>query len=389
MPLLFIIGLIIALVLFVRDALDVPAEPNGLDSEYTCEVVRITRIDPHPNADKLELAHFAMRNGDETGYEVVVGKGEFHPRDLATYLSVDCIVPLDRRQFAFLKTRQDAQTKTHFRLRAARLRGVYSQGLLVPVTGTPAVGTSMSKELGVDYHRAPEAGQPTVPGQKKVKSQPAPVYGVTSLKKMPHVFPEGTMVHVTEKVHGANFRFGWVPRKRFGIRLGYRFFVGSHQVEKGDGSAGFYGSDLWSEYAQHNELAAKTKEHRGLVFYGELFGRTPSGQPIQDLTYGRSEPDMVVFDVLRLSGHQWLPLEERMPLIRSLGLETPPVLGIGLFNEDWIAHLAEGQTEVPDAPKGHMREGVVVENITDPSLPSSQRKAKYVGQGYLLRKEAA
>src|SRR5690242_2187618 len=105
---------------------------GSTDTEFSAEVVVIHKVQPHPNADRLEIATFEMKGSGPSSYEVVVGKDEFRPGDLASYFSVDCVLPTDHPSFAFLKQRADGANKTHFRLKAARLRGVFSQGLLVP-----------------------------------------------------------------------------------------------------------------------------------------------------------------------------------------------------------------------------------------------------------------
>jgi hypothetical protein len=180
-----------------------------------------------------------------------------------------------------------------------------------------------------------------------------------------------------------------VRRKVFGIPVGWRFVVGSHRAIKGDGSAGFYGEDLWSDYAARMGLAARTRDHRGCIFYAELYGCTYSGQRIQDLTYGKgiktpggfidNSPGMVVFDVLRKG--KWMHPGERLDLLDRLDFDPPPTLYWAGYAEGIPAAHAEGVSMID---RKTQREGCVVESITGP-----RRKAKFVGAGYLMRKEAA
>lgn len=53
---------------------------------HRVDVVRLARIDPHPNADRMEIA--AVR-----GWSCCVGKGQFAPGDLAA---------IGRVQFTFV-----------------------------------------------------------------------------------------------------------------------------------------------------------------------------------------------------------------------------------------------------------------------------------------------
>lgn len=362
-------------------AIEAPAE-GRTDTEFACEVVRITELLPHPNADRLELARFEMASGP-SDYTVVVRKGEYWVGDKAVYLSVDCVVPLDHKAFKFLGERLDGAGKTHYRLRAARLRGVFSQGLLVSSGRIDrGVGEQLAAEWGITYHRAPEPEdkRPTAPSAKP-KKQPFPIYAIDSLKKVPNLFGPDERVFITEKIHGTNFRFGWARRRLFGTPWGWRFVVGSHRVIKEGGELGFYKEDLWHEAARRMGLAGKTKAYKGYAFYGELFGYTYGGKRIQDLTYGCTPgtgPGFALFDV-RLPDGRYMDPDARVKFCRQLDLPHVPVLythgtGSGIFSA-----LAEGRSAYDGS---QIREGIVVE-----SVEGDRRKAKYVSQSYLLRDE--
>lgn len=298
-------------------ALRAPRPESGSTStEFSCEVVRISNVLTHPNADKLELAHFDMATGPAS-YEVVVQKGAYKVGDLAVYISVDCLVPTDRPQFAFLK-KGDA---THHRLRAARLRGVFSQGLLVEAPSRARLGDSVAEAYGVTYHGAGEEQlEPGVKTKPSSAPQCLPIYGVDSLKKVPLLFVEGEMVAVTEKIHGCNFRFGWVRKRVMGVRVGWKFVVGSHRTMKEVDTE--HTNDLWLEVARRKGLASRTRNYKGLAFYGEIFGMTEGGKKIQDLTYGLTTPAFMVFDVRRQDG-SWLSYNERTPPRRSERRASP------------------------------------------------------------------
>lgn len=72
-----------------------------------------------PGADKIEVAKVL-------GWECVVKKGEFKVGDKVIYVEVDSVMP-DRPEYEFLRDRK-------FRIRTIKLRGVVSQGLVLPVT---------------------------------------------------------------------------------------------------------------------------------------------------------------------------------------------------------------------------------------------------------------
>ncbi len=369
--------------IFSRSVKSVAEVSSRTDTEFTAEIVRVTQLLPHPNADRLEIARFEMKGLGETSYEVVIQKGTMAPGDLVAYFSVDCVVPTSHPDFKFLTERKDGAGKAHYRLRAARLRGVYSQGLLVPAGNFLQYGDNVAALFGVTYHNPigsftlTETGTPKY---KQPKVQPCPVYGVDSLKKMPRLFGEGEQVCITEKIHGCNFRFGWVRRKVLGVPLGWKFVVGSHRTMR-------TGNDLWTQAADRMNLKAISAKCKGLMFYGELYGHTYDGEKIQDLTYGTAPqdgPSLAIFDVRHMGEGYWLDAWDRFDLCVDLHLEHVPVLNACI---SWTTNLAELMVEpklgfgTSTLDSRTVREGVVVE-----ALQGTRRKAKYVSEAYLMRK---
>jgi hypothetical protein len=101
-------------------------------------IVRVTRLRPHPKADNLELA--------KTKYgELVVGKGEFRVGSTAVYVPVGSKVPVKQEEFDFLRP----SSRGYHRVKSRRIRGVESNGLLVPNNFGLPVGSSALDWLGV------------------------------------------------------------------------------------------------------------------------------------------------------------------------------------------------------------------------------------------------
>lgn len=111
-------------------------------------VETITALTPIPNADAIDAA--SVR-----GWTVVVRKGEFTPGQSVLFFEIDSALPLADPRFAFLAARgtktldagTDAERQVH-RLTTARLRGVYSQGLVLALTDFPEVAAALGD--GVD-----------------------------------------------------------------------------------------------------------------------------------------------------------------------------------------------------------------------------------------------
>lgn len=85
-------------------------------------IQEIKSIEPHPNADKMEIATIL-------GWRVCVKKGEFKPNDRIVYCEVDSVMP-EKPEYEFLRPR-------HFRIKTIKLRGAVSQGICFPISILP------------------------------------------------------------------------------------------------------------------------------------------------------------------------------------------------------------------------------------------------------------
>jgi RNA ligase (TIGR02306 family) len=92
-------------------------------------VQRIKEIEPHTNADRLEIAHIL-------GWKCVVQKGEFHKGELVLYFETDSYIPMYPeleflRKFSF-KPHPDTGVDG-LKIKTIKLRGQVSQGLILPL----------------------------------------------------------------------------------------------------------------------------------------------------------------------------------------------------------------------------------------------------------------
>lgn len=107
---------------------------------------RIDRVDPIDGADRIEVATVG-------GWRVVVQKGEFKAGDLALYHEIDSFIDTSRPAYSFLDATKemviDGETRMGHVLRTRKMRGVYSQGLLLkPEVGMPkSIPTSRYAEM--------------------------------------------------------------------------------------------------------------------------------------------------------------------------------------------------------------------------------------------------
>jgi RNA ligase (TIGR02306 family) len=105
----------------------------------------IRQIRPHQNADRLELAHVL-------GWQSVIKKGEFQSGERVVFVAIDTILPpAPWSQFLASQSRPDQP----IRLKTVKLRGEYSQGLILPLHILPPSaqllpeGSDVSEIIGI------------------------------------------------------------------------------------------------------------------------------------------------------------------------------------------------------------------------------------------------
>lgn len=354
-------------------------------SEFTCPVVQIPWVKPVPNSDALEHTEVFETN-------VVLRKGQLKAGDLAVYIPLDSMVPMTKPQFQGLgiKTEKDL-----YRVKAVRLRGMYSEGLLVPLTETGGIGDDMAGPWGITKYEEPERPA-SIFGKAPAQQAPdlpwVPKYSVEQLVRNRDAIPEGTEVIVTEKLHGCNARFVMGTDRTGDFRL----HVGSHNTwrkpiypDKGWkrnvkaflNKMGFKFSlaepindDVWWTIAKRYKLAQRLPMAK-LVVYGEVFGA------VQDLKYGLgTEVDFRVFDMYDADEKRWLDYDQVSEICASMGLKMVPVLYRGPYSKDVVDSLRSGKSTL-DA--GTIREGFV---IRPASMNGHKSVYKYVSEEYKLRK---
>ena len=284
-----------------------------------CYVSSINEIKPIPGADNIE-------QGVIGGWNCIIKKGEYKVDDLVVVATTDAVIPQEL---------SDAMSVTNYlrkgqRVRTVKLRGVYSECLIIPLSHIPYKGTRNEYFEGKDmmevmdiFKYEPPAVQVQLASGKKIRYHQNPnfhvYYKFPNMKNVPYIFTEEDDVQITRKIHGTNARYGIVKklklslwdkiRKFLGFAdewIEYEYVYGSHNVEKGSDSQGFYDTDVWMEVAQRYDLKKKLWHvfktmkssgaydiDSGLVIYGEIFG--PGIQKNYD--YGLKEIKLEIFDI--------------------------------------------------------------------------------------------
>lgn len=352
-------------------------------SEFTVPVVRIEQVRKHENADSLSIT-------EVDGCPVIFKTTDFQEGDLAVYVPVESAVPVDG-PFAFLATKEGQKTS---RIKAKKLRGVFSMGLLMPLSvlklegpgGVSAatvsqelgnmVGHDVSHLLNIVKYVEPEKNLPLGAGQRDKHppdSSTAPVYDIESHRKYKRVFVVGEEVVITEKIHGCNARFVW--RQAEGEDAP-RLFVGSRSYFNKESE-----DNIWWKVARKYDLAAKLSLYPDYVLYGEIYGQ------VQDLKYGATPENPLMFrafDVYNKQMKRFLDWADFVAVTDAIGVPRVPVLYQGAYSDEVVVNCSQGNSTIA----GHIREGCVIKPIKECWDDRLGRViTKLVGEQYHLRKD--
>ena len=341
-----------------------------------CYVARINEIKEIPGADNIE-------QGVIGGWNCIIKKGEYKVDDLVAIATTDAVIP---------QGLSDAMNVTNYlrkgqRVRTVKLRGVYSECLIIPISYVPFMdnyyeGKDMMYAMNI-YKYEPPAVQVQLASGRKIRYHQNPnflvYYKFPNAKNVSGMFTEEDTIQITRKLHGTNARYGIVKKKKLSlwdkikkfVRLAdewieYEYVYGSHNVEKGSDSQGFYDTDVWRTVADKYDIKDKlwtyVKLHGsdvigdGVILYGEIYG--PGIQ--KNYEYGLKEIQFAGFDFYENSKYESI-FRAKYVIRNVMDLPHVPELYFGPWSQEvqdkyTFNNLIEG-TKVP-------HEGIVIKEAS-------------------------
>ena len=361
------------------------------NNNSVCYVARINEIKEIPGADNIE-------QGVIGGWNCIIRKGDYKVGDLVGIATTDAVIP---------QGLSDAMNVTNYlrkgqRVRTVKLRGVYSECLVIPNQFLPIGYNLEGKDLMEDlkiFKYEPPAVQVQLSSGRKIKYHQNPnftvYYKFPNLKNVAGMFIIGDIVEITRKLHGTNARYGIVKKRKLSIWdkvkrffgdkwVDYEFVYGSHNVEKGSDSQGFYDTDVWREVADKYQIKDKLWHlakvlgsiqdiGSGITIYGEVYG--PGIQKNYD--YGLKELEFAMFDISINGEYQRTETAKTYADSPILNLPYVPVLHYGFWSQEiqdkfTFNNFIEG-TKVP-------HEGIVIKD----SSGRREKVAKVINPDYLI-----
>ena len=320
-------------------------------STFSCPVVRVAAVENHENADRLSIVRL-----DGLGYTCISAKLEdgshrYAVGDWVVYIPSSSVLPeWLLREMDFWDAEKNKGTlagSNGDRVKPAKLRGIFSDGLLYPVRNrngslylTDGDGESVkvfaaedtSNILGITKYEPPipvhMAGQVSNMTGHTVK------YDFERWESVPDIFGPDELVVATEKLHGTFVAFVYVPGLNHPEMFGKNGEILVHS--KGLGAQGLAfknvtenDGNLYVRTLNHlleNGLEAALQRLSGIfggktiAVLGEIFGRG-----VQDLDYGTTKPEFRAFD-LKIDNDFIAPNEFEFDAAGVLGLTLVPVL---------------------------------------------------------------
>jgi RNA ligase (TIGR02306 family) len=323
-------------------------------SQHVAEVVEIS-FEKHPNADALSIVKLG-------GFQVVVNTAMWEGATKGIYILPDSVVDVSRPEFAFLNKGRPKE-----RIKCVRLRGEFSQGLLIPAPEGAEVGQDFWNELGLEWYE-PELALST--GGNFLAAPPAwgglSKYDVENGRslKIQRMFVPGEDVYVTAKLNGANCSFV--------------FSDGKMNVRSRSGFRADEDNMFWAALRNTPAVEQFCIKHPDTLVYGEAYGNVKGFK--YDCENG--EVKFRVFDIMR-QDRTFFNFHDLRLACNQHGMVMVPV-PVGIHNPipfdiEQLLTLAEGP-----CPLGNpIPEGIVVKPVVERRCGNERVMMKIVSNKYL------
>lgn len=326
-------------------------------------IQRIESLEPIVGADQIVKARVM-------GWDVVVKKAEFAVGDPCVFFEIDSVLPDGAPWAEFMRPRG-------FRVKTARLRGVLSQGLALPVailpTGAaPAADADLRDLLGVTKY------EPELPDSREVAGPfpgAVPKTDEIRLQSALGVLDElrGQPFYVTTKCDGASATYYRAPDGAFtACSRNWALVPGPNPV--------------W-RMAERHRLAEALPS--GFAIQGEL-----CGPGIQHNRLGLTELALLVFSVHDVRAGRRLDHGELVAFAATHGLTTVPIEEV--VTGDHAAGYPHSLAHWLERARGlyagtrNRKEGIVVRPLTETLSPTlgGRLSFKVINNDFLLKDEA-
>ena len=311
----------------------------------------ISDIQPHPNADKLDLAKVL-------GYTCIIEKDKYKVGDAVVLIQPDTVLP-DEPWAEMFKKRSN-------RTKAIKLRGCWSFGIVMsPYDIIDAfffadqfgdfkdnVGKEVSDLIGVTKYEAPQ------PQQLDAKGYLPFGLGKTDEERYQNILdlPFGETVDVTLKVDGQSATYYCHKDRQTGE---WTTGICSRSLEMKPECSNNY-TNIDRKYGILSKLQDYCKDRDvSLALRGEIYGNGIQGHC--NNPHAKSPLDFAAFSVYNFDAFQYENTADGhyyLNLCRFLNIPAVPTVDVAILTPELIKHYAEDISEIDGKPF----EGVVIKH---------------------------
>jgi len=406
-------------------------------SDLIVPVAEIKAVNPHPNADRLELV-------EVLGWQLVSEKGLRKVGQRVVYFAPDTLLPAEWAEK--WNIRQYLKGKDKNRVGQIRLRGEPSMGFIsaIPEGQDWEIGENVADFFGAKKYNPPTRTQghggggggpsdalPDHPLLQKYTD-------IQNLRHYPELFLPDEEVSITEKIHGSNVRMGWIEGHRVAASMKINRSMPKRYVRKSSEALKEEGIELpenvdlmlpprhsgklpkamrlelrdlelkmdqlydtencdiddkelaahwywfpWTIPAIREMLAALVTDfgEDQILLYGEVYGPSIQGGFHYEVPSG--ELAFRAFDLL--VRREYFGVDKFFAICKDFGVETVPELYRGPYTSiKKVKEICDGNTAFGSAL---LREGGVVKPLIARTNPKIGRLVlKYCTDDYLLSK---
>lgn len=342
-------------------------------------IQKILEINPIEGADQIECAVVL-------GWNVVVRKGEFKVGQEVVYFEIDSFLP-PTEEFAFLlngsykKLVVDGEIKEGIILKTKKLRGVISQGLIMPLSILNGKKYPNDERENPIYELKEGDEITGLLGVYKWEAPISPQLEGIAKGNFPTFIPK------TDEERLQNCK--WMLDIYKGVRFYYteKLDGSSCTMYKNEGVFGVCSRNLDLKYSEGNSywnIAKKfdleNKLPEGYVIQGEVFGQGLQGNPLLC-----SDVEFRVFNVWNIIEGRYLNLDELKAFVGTLELEMVPIIYEGILHETFDNLMAMADSKSIFNPKV-AKEGIVCRPIIETRNEKFGRVSfKVISNQYLLK----
>jgi RNA ligase (TIGR02306 family) len=313
----------------------------------------VANVHKHPNADKLDLCQVL-------GFKCVTKRDQFKDGDKVIYVRPDTVFPLADWAVEYRKYSPK-------RIKAIRLRGEFSEGVIIPFEAVPEdvrtvianyeVGDSVSEILGITHYQEPEVQDNSAKGRLPNGIPKTDEERFENMKYLPY----GEVVDLQLKVDGQSCSYYYDHlTKKFGI-LGRNLEMKYKEID--ENGVETIANNKYVEniaiYDIENKLTNFCeKEQVSMVIRGESYGQ--GLQCHEHNPHAKMNKGWAMFSVFLTHEHIYAEKGHKyyfMNVAAEMGLPIAPMIQENVvLTPELVKHYSEDINELNGKPF----EGIVV-----------------------------